>query len=525
LSEKHVADAVARTSRHYDAIPYISYPATSLQPSRLAALAALFGVPTPSVRTARTLEIGCASGGHLIPLAAAFPDAEFVGIDVSRVQIDAGLSRAQRLGLNNIELLCESVTELSLTAGRFDYIVCHGVYSWVPTAIRNAILRICRQLLSPDGVAVISYNVLPGWRMFQVVRDCMMLHAGKETEVAQRNARVHELFHLFETLTPEKLTYGRIWRHEAQRMASHPDAYLAHELFEENNSPCTFSEFNSAAAQHQLAYLGETDLRMMIPENIGEVAAQRIRELTNDELGATEQYIDSITGRTFRQSLLVPVERAHLIDRSMESAKVAACYWICGRGLKPTETEISDEFSFVDATGTIMATPDPAIAEALKGLIERFPAAGAVHEICPKDVFPGDYQKIIAVLMKMVSLGMLSLTTEPIGCANKTPERPRAWFLCASDAASGQPATATLRHENFKFDPIARALLPLLDGCRDVDGLRDSLFDLIRNGAMTVRDESGEAVSDVARLREIIAKSVSKCLNTLTEAAILVSPA
>jgi SAM-dependent methyltransferase/methyltransferase-like protein len=524
LSEAHIAAAVARTSRHYDAIPYISYPATSLQPSRLAALATLFGVPTPSVRTARTLEIGCASGGHLIPLAASFPEAQFVGIDVSQVQIDAGRSRVQRLGLNNIDLLCQSVTDLTRADGRFDYIICHGVYSWVPPTIRDAILRLCRQLLTPDGVAVISYNVLPGWRMFQVVRDCMMLHAGSETEITQRSARVHELFRLFQTLTPEKLTYGRIWRHEAQRMATRPDAYLAHELFEENSSPCTFSEFLAAAAEHQLTYLGETELHIMIPENIGAEAAQRIRELSNDEVKATEQYIDSITGRTFRQSLLVPVERARSIDRSMESARAAQCYWICGRGLQAAPTQLVDEFTFVDSAGTVMTAHDRAVAQALRALIERFPEVSRIDEICPTDAPEDGYQKTLTALMKMLSLGMLNLTTEPVGCAHRLAERPKAWFVCANDAASGEPATATLRHENFRLEPVARALLPLLDGTRDVGALTDNLFHLIHSGAMTVRDENGVSISEPARLRVVIGQSIGKCLSVLKNAAILVQP-
>jgi SAM-dependent methyltransferase len=524
LSDEHVAAAVARTSRHYDAIPYISYPATSLQPSRLAALATLFGVPTPSVRIARTLEIGCASGGHLIPLAAAFPDGQFVGIDVSQVQIDTGRSRLQRLGLNNIDLLCQSVTDLTLADARFDYIICHGVYSWVPPFIREAILRLCRQLLSPDGVAVISYNVLPGWRMFQVVRDCMMLHAGKETEIAQRSARVHEHFHLFQTLTPEKLTYGRIWRHEARRMATHPDAYLAHELFEENNAPCTFSEFVAAAAEHQLAYLGETELHMMIPENIGAEAAQRIRELSNNEVNATEQYIDSITGRTFRQSLLVPVERARRIDRSMASATAAQCYFICARGLQAAQTPSADGFSFVDSAGTVVTAQDRTVARALQTLIERFPEASRIDQICPRDVSQDEYKDTLTALMKMLSLGMLNLTTEPIGCAFRPAGRPKAWFVCASDAASGEPATATLRHENFRLEPVARALLPLLDGSRDIDALTDNLFHLIHSGAMTVRDESGVLISESGRLREVVGKSIRNCLSVLTDAAILVHP-
>jgi methyltransferase-like protein/protein-L-isoaspartate O-methyltransferase len=524
LSEEQIAAAVARTGAHYDRVPYISYPATSLQPSRLAAVATLFGVSTPSVRTARTLEIGCASGGHLIPLAAAFPDAEFVGLDVSRVQIEAGQARLKRLGLSNIDLQCRSVTGLGSGDGLFDYIVCHGVYSWVPPAIRDAVLRVCREHLTENGVAVISYNVLPGWRMFQVVRDCMIVHAGNETDCARRAARVHELFEMYKTLTPDKLAYGQIWRNEAQRMAAHPDAYLAHELFEENNSPCTYSEFVSAAARHKLVYLGETDIRTMIPENIGAEAAKRIRESCDNEVGSAEQYIDTITGRTFRQTLLIRTERAGIIDRSMESARANQCYWLAGQGLKPAEAQNSTEFSFADGNGTLMTTSDPAIAQALTLLIERFPAASTIDQICPSGGSGQAKQQTLGALMKMLSLGMLTISTEPVHCAIGIPARPKAWFVCASDAAAGESATATLRHENFKIEPVARALLPLLDGNWDYGALTDNLFALLSSGAMTVRDAQGEAITEERRLRDVVARSTTNCLQLLAQAAILTPP-
>ncbi len=112
-----ISDSIARTAENYDSVPYPSYPYPKLQPARLSAIAHLFGLSTQPASTARTLEIGCAAGGHIIPLAAAAPGARFVGIDISPVQIGQGLARVERLGLTNIELQCRSVTDLGPEQG------------------------------------------------------------------------------------------------------------------------------------------------------------------------------------------------------------------------------------------------------------------------------------------------------------------------------------------------------------------------------------------------------------------------
>ncbi|HEX3495926.1 MAG TPA: methyltransferase domain-containing protein [Methylocella sp.] len=107
-----ISDSIARTAKNYDSVPYPSYPYPRLQPARLSAITRLLGLSTQPAATARTLEIGCAAGGHIIPLAAAAPRAYFVGIDVSPAQIGQGLARIERLGLTNIELRCRIVTDL-----------------------------------------------------------------------------------------------------------------------------------------------------------------------------------------------------------------------------------------------------------------------------------------------------------------------------------------------------------------------------------------------------------------------------
>ena len=140
-------------------------------------VARLFGLRPALPSQANVLELGCASGGNLIPLAARYPDATFLGIDFLTVQVSAAQRQIAALGLTNIRIEQGDITNFSV-AEKLNYIICHGVYSWGPEATRAAILRLCRDGLTNHGVAYISYNTYPGWRLRQVVREAMLFHAG-----------------------------------------------------------------------------------------------------------------------------------------------------------------------------------------------------------------------------------------------------------------------------------------------------------------------------------------------------------
>jgi SAM-dependent methyltransferase len=517
-----LSNSIARTAQNYDSVPYPSYPYPQLRPARLAAVARLFGLSAPPVSTARTLEIGCAAGGHVIPLAAAFPDARFVGIDISPVQVNQGLARIDRLRLTNIALMCRSVTDLGPDQGSFDYIVCHGVYSWAPDAVREAILQVCRERLTPDGIAVVSYNVLPGWRMLQIVRDCALLHAGGEETQAGRANRVRQLLDVFKAHTRQDTSYGRIWQHEAQRLRNLPDAYMVHELFEEHNSPCTFLGFADAAAWHRLAYLGEMHIAAMIPEALGVEAAQAIRDWSASEVLAAEQYIDMMSGRTFRQTLLVHEARTSAIDRSLDPARIAGLHILAGPGFKSVTSETPDQYTFDDGSGTILSTSDGTARQSIERMIARLPSSSSLDDLAP----PGctnaeEREQIIGAFMKMLSLGMVQISAEPIDLPAAIAERPKAWWLAASDAANGAAVTASRRHEAFALNPLASILLPVLDGTRCRDDLIAHLTALARQGGIVVRDANGAPLRDEERVREVAARSVDHCLRSLCRAGML----
>ncbi|MBN9521961.1 class I SAM-dependent methyltransferase [bacterium] len=179
-------------SNSYDEVPYESHPYAQTHPSRLAVVARLFGLDPPPVETARVLELGAAAGGNLVPVAEAFPRARCVGIDLSARQVADGDAFIKQLGLTNVELRHASITDVDDAYGTFDYVICHGVFSWVPTAVRDAILDVCAKRLAPNGVAYVSYNTYPGWHMRGMIRDMMRYHAMRfpdaKTRVGQARA-------------------------------------------------------------------------------------------------------------------------------------------------------------------------------------------------------------------------------------------------------------------------------------------------------------------------------------------------
>ena len=175
-------------SQHgYDELPYADYCFPRTHPEHLFAVSALCGRPAPPFARCRVLELGCARGANLLPMALDLPESEFVGVDLSEVQVAEARRRAEALGLRNVSFRAESVEALSQDAP-FDYVICHGVYSWVPPAARDAILAVCRERMRPGGVAYVSFNALPGWNALRTLRDFLLEHAPPGPAV-QRVAR------------------------------------------------------------------------------------------------------------------------------------------------------------------------------------------------------------------------------------------------------------------------------------------------------------------------------------------------
>ena len=137
-----------RLDSSYDQVPYSVSAFPQTRPDLLASIATLFGMTPRDPNRCRVLELGCASGGNVIPMAIASPGSQFVGIDLSSRQISDGKAVVDALKLPNVDLRHLSITDLGDEWGQFDYILCHGVYSWVPPEVQEKVLAICRANLS-----------------------------------------------------------------------------------------------------------------------------------------------------------------------------------------------------------------------------------------------------------------------------------------------------------------------------------------------------------------------------------------
>src|SRR5262245_441478 len=86
LKPDHGAPASA-LEESYNEFPYESFVYPQSHPERMHTIARLFKLGAPDIHKARILELGCAGGGNLIPLALLYPDTRCAGIDFSADQI------------------------------------------------------------------------------------------------------------------------------------------------------------------------------------------------------------------------------------------------------------------------------------------------------------------------------------------------------------------------------------------------------------------------------------------------------
>src|ERR1700693_2505117 len=162
-------------STAHDAVMYPGSPFSQTHPDRLATIAALYGFPAAPPERCRVLELGCGDGGNLIPMAYLLPGSTFLGLDSAGAGGTRGREQIAALGLTNVTLLHVYLLEAS-NLGTYDYVIAHGVYSWVPPSVQERVLAIASEVLAPNGVAYVSYNALPGGHVRNAMRQMMLWH-------------------------------------------------------------------------------------------------------------------------------------------------------------------------------------------------------------------------------------------------------------------------------------------------------------------------------------------------------------
>lgn len=520
----------------YDDLPYPGRPFSQTHPRNLATVATLFGIQPADPEQCRILELGCATGCNIIPMACALPGSRCIGLDLSRVQIERARSLADALQLDNLELQHRDILDIDDSLGEFDYIIAHGVFSWVPLPVQQHLLRLCRQRLTEQGVAYISYNTNPGWRMRGMLRDIMLYHAGNFQDTATRIAQSRALVNfLSEAVADQDSAYATLLRDETENMKHWEDAYLRHDSLEEVNEPVYFHEFMARAEKEGLQYLAEAQVSTMVANNFSDKVKQTLNRV-GDHIVQREQYMDFIRNRLFRQTLLCHQERTLTREIDIGLAEKAFFATDC----RPRHTPVS-------------INSDQAVEFVLKGVLNFTSACRHTKAIalCMAEHWPqylsfeqltrevlrhlqGDamliadaaqlqqHRGLIAArVFELYMKGLLTLSLYPPAVCRVASERPMAAPLTRLQSQC-QEWTTNLLHEPVSIDSVSRHLLPLLDGEHDRGMILERMLGLVRDQTLVVQQGGAPMTADDEQVSTRLGEQIEAYIRQAAQRGLLV---
>lgn len=499
----------------YEDILYDNNPFSMTHPDHLHTLGALFGMRPAPIERCRVLELGCGLGGNLVPLAALFPESTFVGIDLSKAQIAAAEADARSMGLANVQFRAMDILDLTPEWGEFDYILCHGVFSWVPEDVQDRILAICRVHLAPHGIAYISYNTYPGWHVRGMIRQILRRHA-TAADPRKRIEQARALLSTMADLLPGDRNPAARWlKGEVSVIGDLSDAYVLYEHLVEVNTPLWFEDFVDRSKQAGLQYVADAEFHSMFADRLGPDAADRIGQLASG-LVKTEQYLDYMHVRFFRRSLVC--RREVRLDRALSHERLRG-RWIASR------LELLSNDKFKSPEGMVIDTHEPLVKAALK-VLTGHPQGLAFETLCHhaalvegKAPEPADHETIGGPLLELLASHALRIGTWPRPWVGAPPDDHPVAPGFARHQATQAPACTNLMHRAIGLDALDRALIARMDGRSKAELAAVVLEDL----------EAGryKISIDDAPLRdpELIAELIDKKLVQIAKRALILDPA
>ena len=490
----------------YDRIPYLGRSHQQTHIEKIACIPFLFDIPFPNIHNARVLELGCGDGSNLLNMAYSLPESSFLGIDGSAVQIERGQESIVISGIENLELIHCDLLEVDSTLGTFDYIICHGVYSWVPPHVRAAILNICSKLLSPKGIAYVSYNALPGWRMFSMVREMMRYHVRHIPEDLKKTEQsIAMLQFVGQHIVDPVDAYGSFIRETMEHLSHSTSEYIFHEYLEEHNQAFYFHEFVDSLHEYNLQYLGNTDFNTMNNLHFPEETQDILNEISSN-IHNLEQYMDFLRFRRFRCDLLThnnrELEREVTLNPFTKGYFTLSAFHTQDENLTPKDIfEDILENTFIESQQRTLKDI-PIFAYTIQSLFENWPKYIHFDEIChyiqekiPNNFSQEDQVEVAALLQTLLLRNTIELHLfQPI-VATELSSTP-----CASPVARAQIryqfSISTQHHTMIALKDIwMRKILPYIDGTHTFEQLCSLMLEFaLEDSSLQDQEESSHEV-------------------------------
>jgi methyltransferase-like protein len=379
--------------------------------------------------------------------------------------------------------------------------------------------------LVENGLAVISYNTLPGWNMVRSLREMMVYHAQMIDDPVEKVGQAMELLRFVRDNTPEGSAYRSVIDSEIEILNSQSVSYVAHDHLESENSQFYFHEFATALGQHGLQYVGDSNIAQMYVENLPADAAEKLKTVT--DILRQEQYMDFIRNRRFRSSIICSGTTA--LNRNLQAEAIHDFY--LSSVIKPDEADIkadSADTRFRDLNGNVVFTThskEAAVLFSELGESRRPIKSSDLVDMAARNLDGADRDALRQILeqlgLRLVLKGLISLHAEAGSHISHVSEMPEASRLARHQAGLHGWATNAW-HEKISHDLFTRVLMAFLDGSNSLDDLSQRMAEQVDKGVLAVQAD-GKDIADMEQRAIVIRQLTENALNSIAEKALLVA--
>lgn len=292
-------------------VPYIQTFFHRLAPAWLDHVAIVSGfVPPARAGAFAFCELGCGQGVTTAILAATHPDGAFYGIDAMPPHIEHARRFAAEAAISNVSFCAADFTAAAaMDQPGFDYIVAHGVYSWVNAESQAALRAFIDRHLKPGGLVYLSYNAIPGRASdlpFQrLVRALGSTFPG---DSVRRYKAAAAVVRGLVALEPPALMASSFLRATKKNKPPYPDAYLAHEFMTQYWEPLCVTDVRAAMAAIGLSPAGSATLIENFDSLIlGRAARKALAAIGDDDV--RELARDVLINQSFRCDVFIRAGR------------------------------------------------------------------------------------------------------------------------------------------------------------------------------------------------------------------------
>jgi methyltransferase-like protein/SAM-dependent methyltransferase len=461
----------------YDDVPYPSFTFSQTHPDRLATIAKIYGLNPADAENCRVLELGCGDGSNLNWIAHMLPNSKFVGVDLSAKHIDDATKNATEIGIENVEFHAADVMTLSAESfGKFDYIIAHGLFSWIPDFVREKVLQIYHEMLNANGIGYISYNAYPGCHLRELTRNMMRFHVKGIDQPMQKVAESLKFIEFLGENVEKGSIYQQILKQEFSKMAERTPENFFHDDLSDFNQPFYFTDVIAAAENHDLQFLSEvafsSSQTQQLPKAIQEMLAS-----FGDDVIKIEQYLDFVKSKRFRSTLLCHKEAK--INRDI-SPEIIRQFSIASQ-IKPISSKPDLKPKAIEKFVTLKDTAfqlDHALTKAALVYLNKIwsrsikfdELIGEAAKLLKKDnieISEDNIETSTTILFQLYSAGFIQLHSFQPNFVSKISTKPKASSFARWQAKSN-PTVSTLSGLSLSLeDELVRVLLTLLDGTRD----------------------------------------------------------